>query len=367
MHMNETAVPLRVQHAAMQSSIDKSKANFEKNKELSNLLEEIREKCTKEINALLGSKAKQYREFHEKSREIARTMQPMFTATSEGRRIKSQFQKTRIDESNKFIKNLGINVNDFKSIISKYQKESNSIIEKTRAIKGSLNLEASPIPAEVIHPEPDSPWLSIHPPYFYSHGNVYFYYNAIGTSLPYYPWGQHNENHLTGKVSCESRNEILGGGDYSAQIVSTSSIILIYFQMPASGRLNIWSQWQCVKSSYGGWLSDDFGWSDGSIRQSSILSMSVGEQLGAEEAHYTLLDFRRHVADDRSWSDNMAMPGQHIALNLVTDIPYSAGQGVLLSAGIVDFNDAVLNDMSHGGGIENSWMLRGVWVSAINP
>jgi hypothetical protein len=128
---------------------------------------------------LLGSKAKEYKEFLEKSREIARTMQPLFRATPEGRKTKSQFQKTRLDESNKFIKSLGINVNDFKSIISKYQKESNSIIEKTRAVEGSLELDVSPIPAEVIHPEPDSPWLSIHPQCFYAHGDVFSGANAI--------------------------------------------------------------------------------------------------------------------------------------------------------------------------------------------
>jgi hypothetical protein len=58
--MNEPTVPLKLQHAAIQHSIDQTKANFEKNKELSYLLEEIREKCTKEINALLGSKAEEY-------------------------------------------------------------------------------------------------------------------------------------------------------------------------------------------------------------------------------------------------------------------------------------------------------------------
>ncbi len=94
--MNEPAVPLKLQHAAIQYSIDQTKANFDKNKELSNLLEEIREKCTKEISGLLGSKAKEYREFHEKSREIARTMQPLFSATPEGRKVKKSVPENSI-------------------------------------------------------------------------------------------------------------------------------------------------------------------------------------------------------------------------------------------------------------------------------
>ena len=49
-------VPLHVQHAAMQSALDYNKSNFEKNKDLSNHLDQIREKCTYEIHGLLGSK-----------------------------------------------------------------------------------------------------------------------------------------------------------------------------------------------------------------------------------------------------------------------------------------------------------------------
>lgn len=369
--MSEPAIPLKFQHAAMQSSIDQTKANFEKNKELSNLLEEIRERCTKEINAFLGSKAKEYREFVEKNREIVRTMQPLFTATPEGRKIKSQFQKTRLDESNRFIKSLGINVNDFKSIISKYQEESKSIIEKSRAVESSLELNLSPIPPEVIHPEPDSPWLSFHPPYFYSHGDVFILWDRglhSGPSSHFsQPEGSHYENRLTGEISCLNKSSITASFDYETQFVWTSSVILIYFQMPSSGRLNIWSQWQCVESNYSGWVGDDLGWSDATTMQSSKLVMSVGEQLGVEEAHYRLLYDHRHTIDDKSWSDNMAMPGQHITFNLVTDIRYSAGQWILLSACIQDAQDVVLDDVTWRGEIRNGWILRGVWVSAINP
>jgi hypothetical protein len=370
--MNQPAIPLNLQHAAMQHTIDQTKANFDKNKELSNLLKEIGEKRTKEINGLLGSKAMEYREFLEKNKEIARTMQPLFTATPEGRKIKRQFQKTRVDESTKFIRSLGINVNDFKSIISKYQEESKSIIEKTRAVEGSLEFEVGSIPPDVVHQDPDSPWLSFHPPYFYSHGDVYILWDpdlSAGPSSHYSrPEGSHYENHFTGEISCRNNIQIIASSDHETQLVATSSTILIYFQMPASGRLNIWSQWQCVESSYRGSLSNDFlGYSDATIMQSSRLVMSVGEQLGVEEAYFRLLDYGRHSSDDFQWSDNMIMPGEYRTFNLVTDIPYSAGQWVLMRTGIFDVQDVVLDDMTYSSSIKNSWRLNGVWVSSINP
>ena len=188
-------------------------------------------------------------------------------------------------------------------------------------------MEASPIPAEVIHPEPDSPWLSIHPPYFYAHGDVYILWDSSLSAGPSShesrPEGSHYENCLTGEMSCINNSSITASFDHETQLVATSSIILIYFQMPASGRLNIWSQWQCVESSYGGYLSNDLGWSDATVTQSSRLFMSVGEELGMEEAYFRLLDHHRHTDHDVQWSDNMVMPGEYRTFNLVTDIPYS--------------------------------------------
>jgi hypothetical protein len=361
--MNEPTLPLKLQHAAIQHSIDQTKANFEKNKELSNLLEEIREKCTNEINALLGSKAKEYGEFHEKSREIARTVQPLFTATPEGSKVKSQFQKTQLYEANKFVRSLGIDLKDVKSILSKYQEESKSIIEKARTVERSLKLEAGPIPTDVIQTDPDSPWHHIHPPYFYSHGEAY--YVQSGSASAFGPFVSHYENYLTGEISCLSQNYIHNAGDHAYQMTLASSIILIYFQMPASGRLNIWTQLQCIESSYWGGLWNYFGYSDATSMQSSRYYMSVGEQLGVQDADFRMLDYRRHTDDDVEWPGNMVMPNEYRTFNLVTDIPYPAGQWVLLSAGILDVEDAVCDDMTFFGETKNSWRLNGVWVSAI--
>jgi hypothetical protein len=134
--VNEQNIPRDLQNAAIQYSIDHIRANFEKDKELFNLLEQIQKKCTSEINELLGSKAKDYMMFHEKRREVASNIRPLFSATPEGQKIKSQFKKRRLAEADEFIKNLGINLNDFKSIRKKYQEEARSVIQKARMVEG---------------------------------------------------------------------------------------------------------------------------------------------------------------------------------------------------------------------------------------
>jgi hypothetical protein len=63
----------------------------------------------------------------------------------------------------------------------------------------------------------------------------------------------------------------------------------------------------------------------------------------------------------------MVMPGEYRTFNLVTDIPYSAGQWTRMRTGIFDVQDGDCDDMSFFGDIKNTWILTGVWVSAINP
>jgi hypothetical protein len=101
--------------------------------------------------------------------------------------------------------------------------------------------------------------------------------------------------------------------------------------------------------------------------QASRYFMTAGESIDGDEAYFQLLDYRRHTDDDVEWGDNMVTPGEYRVFNLVSHGSFSAGQWVPIKAGILDYQDAVLDDMGFVGEIKNSWILHGVWVSAFNP
>jgi hypothetical protein len=229
-----------------------------------------------------------------------------------------------------------------------------------------LELDVSPIPAEVIHPEPDSPWLSFHPPYFNGIGYANGYSIHSGDAA-FGPVTLYNADYLTGEISCHTQNLIYNAGDYAYQTTVGLSNIFLPFQMPRSGKLNIWTQLQCVESSYWGFLSNWPGSSDASITQSSSYYIAAGEQLGEEERYFQLLSYGRYTDHDMEWSDNMVMPGEYRTFNLVTDHTYSAGEWTRMRTGIFDVQDGICNDMTFFGDINSSWILTGVWVSAINP
>jgi hypothetical protein len=55
----------------------------------------------------------------------------------EGPKIESGFQKKRLVEADEFIRNLGINAKDLKSIRNKYQEEFRLLIEKATELTNS--------------------------------------------------------------------------------------------------------------------------------------------------------------------------------------------------------------------------------------
>jgi hypothetical protein len=67
--MNGQSVPRNFHFDAAENSIKNSKALLASNKELSNILDQIREKCLKEIHDLLGSKVNEYLAFRQKIRD----------------------------------------------------------------------------------------------------------------------------------------------------------------------------------------------------------------------------------------------------------------------------------------------------------
>jgi len=113
------------------------KSRDAKSEELINRLKQIQEGYTRELDDFLGAKSKEYKAFYEKRREAARRMQAQFKPTPEGGKSEIEFKKKRLAEANEFIKNLGINGNDLKSIRNKYQEQFRQVVGKATELTNS--------------------------------------------------------------------------------------------------------------------------------------------------------------------------------------------------------------------------------------
>lgn len=283
-------------------------------------------------------------------------MQPLFTATPEGRKIKAQFQKKRLAESNEFIKNQSINQNDLKAVLKKYHEESKSAIEKARKIERLID-------SDVVDPNPNDQWTLIHPPYFYCYGERYT--ERSGGDDDVFAHVEYSQNIDTGEFHNQSQLIIHNPGDLSIGLTSATSIFLIYFQMPATGRLNAWSYFECLRSVYSGHLWNEWGWSNAEAILQSRFFMMAGTGPDKDYAYFPLLYDYMSTSDDIYWSDYMTMPGEFKYCNFISEISYPAGQWVLLTVGINDLQDFVVDDMQPTAYMTNNWILRKLAISAV--
>lgn len=204
----------------------------------------------------------------------------------------------------------------------------------------------------------------IFPPYFHSYGESYEDRPVGGGGADAALLANHFENYATGEISCLSMLNVWHPGDHFWCTTGATSIILIYFEMPATGRFSAWSHLECVGSSYSGSLEDEWGWSDADINQTSRYFMMVGSPPDYDYPNFYLLNYHRGE-DEGSWSDNMAQPGEFRYCNFISNASYSAGQWVLMTTGINDYQNVVVNDMEPTWEITNSWIIRKLTIDVI--
>lgn len=135
--MSQQNIPRDLKYAAIQSTLDYMKARDAKNEELLKRLKQIEEEYTRELHDFLGPKSNEYKAFYEKRVQAAKNMQAQFKATTEGVKSEFEFEKKMLSEANEFIKNLGINAEDLKSIRKKYQEQLSLAFDKAAELPNS--------------------------------------------------------------------------------------------------------------------------------------------------------------------------------------------------------------------------------------
>jgi hypothetical protein len=155
---------------------------------------------------------------------------------------------------------------------------------------------------------------------------------------------EHSENYMTGEISCESRVAIYHPEGQASCSTEATSAQLVNFQMSASGRLDAWAYLECVNSSYFGVVDWGWFWSDAHISQLSRFFITIGSGPDVDYRNFGLL-FYQSMEKDAEWSGIMAQPGENKYCHFTSNFSFSAGDWVLMRVGIIDLQDAVVDDV----------------------
>lgn len=356
--MHEQVIRGDLKSAGYESTIERQKSILANGKRLSDTVKQLRENYTKEIDNILGSRRKEYLNLREKLREQALDMQPLFSPTPEGEKIKSHFKKMRSAKVHDFITHLGDDFAAVKNVQKAYGAQVSSAVQKAmEETRGPLADTNAP-PFE---DNPTNPWVYRYPPYIEASGSQIKFEDDLVQTL------SHFENAATGEIGCKSSMNMAYTDEGARGQTRASSEVWFSYQLPASvsGLVEVVAYLQCIETPFHGQLDDEFGFSDADLDATSSIYLveDLPEGQLPEPRYSTVLDIRKYSdGDDISWSGEVLSPGKYLYPHLYSMHPYAAGQLLTLKLGVHDWHWGEVNDMGIYSSITNRWVVSKIAV-----
>lgn len=366
-------VPADVSFAALDDAAMRVKQIASVNVKLSSSLRRLRDECRKEIRSAIGAdRLENYDQLHETIKRRFVGIVNATRPTTESLNTASRARREILTEVKQTVSQLGIDTTRIGEIQEGYIAEAQSAVEETlRAREAAPYVEVSSDEAPSLS---SNPWEWRSAPYIGQWGYEWDDGSVGGPGTdgfnliwqppapPWYPFERlhsHSEDRLTGGLSCMSRMSLYGS-DGEFGYTDVYSELQFWFKMPAAGLVEVWLYLQAIDTPWGGWLADEWGFSDANIEQISRPYLWIIAPLD-KPRYGTLLDYRRGE-DEGQWGTVIAGGGQYRYAHLFSLDAYSAGQWVLCGVGLHDFNYFWVDDMSLEMSATNRWFLKNVAV-----
>lgn len=341
-------------HASHQSSAKEIGSNARK-------FLQIVEKRTKALEDLLGRKKYQrLREFVNEQRRLrAEKSQPAPGAEISDEETNSLRQQQK-ESSLKFLRDINISVDQLQAINSRFGKQIESLVSRPSGDQmGQLVLPAD-IP-ESIRQHKTNPWTVKKPPYDGWENLVYSWkYGGYSLSCNFYV------DMSTGLTGSYNYLAIQNPGDFDGAQLRCDSTIAFWYKVPVTGLLEVWIEGQVGENTNSLRHSDEFGWSECSTEQEDFLVMKIvgGGGKTPGKVRESLVCFSNKNALDGYWFNHFLPSGNIYWAQLFSDIPYKAGEWVLVQAGTRTNNFNKSNDVEIDSSLLYKWFIKSVWVDS---
>lgn len=167
-----------------------------------------------------------------------------------------------------------------------------------------------------------------------------------------------NGHSTTGEIDLTSTMQLYGADDSDYSRTDTMAEVGFWYQMPAAGLIEAWVFLQDIQTDYAGSLYDESGCSNADIEQLNRVYIWTS---GSVERYSTLVDYRRGESEGH-WSVLATNPGTVIARQLFSQKSYAAGEWVLVTAGVRDFNYFWVDDMSCTSQMVSRFFVKNVAI-----
>ena len=178
-------------------------------------------------------------------------------------------------------------------------------------------------------------------------------------------YSYHHENYLTGALETYTNLKNDDADDSDSSTATASAEVRIWFRMPFAAKVELTAYLKALQTSYGGWMEDEWGISNAQLAQYSHLFARIQDSSGAGISKYKALVSYTRGEEEGSWTHEAAGYGAILPLQLTSSQLYPAGEWLLCSIGLSDYNHFWLNDESCRSYIQNKLVLQQVTMKVV--
>lgn len=201
-----------------------------------------------------------------------------------------------------------------------------------------------------------NPWISISPPY---PGWAWAYSWSRRGGMD--PWLSRTLSSTTGEVGSFERVWDSDASDDSYMHIDCRNRIGVFYEMPVTGLVESYIELQNIRSYHQVVHDDEFGWSSGTARVGSRITLQVVSPVASGESSAIAFEVWRSGTDFIDWGNSYALGGTYWA-HLFSDRVYTAGQMLYILAGSYEYLNESVNDVSYNDQITYDWFIRRVWL-----
>ncbi|MFQ5604326.1 MAG: hypothetical protein ACE5HS_13745 [bacterium] len=181
----------------------------------------------------------------------------------------------------------------------------------------------------------------------------------IGDNFDYRP--AYALNATTGLTGGSSTLVNSDAGDFDYATAHFDTMVAFFYQMPATGLLEVWIEAQSGLSRHRLNLSDEWGWSYASAHQKNYLALKATSSTQTSETRLCEMS-RFDVSDetDGFWNISPLTDGNSYWAHLFSSVPFEEGKYVLVQVGVRNFHSSFANDVEVDSTMEFNWFLKSV-------
>jgi len=326
----DTSVPFETRLGVLENKISSELKGVRQLGKMATRIKGIRENYKKELQRIIARK--KYSNFREYLNKELRSQSDKLLPPK-GPEMSSKERELLItrrkEKSLAFLKKLGVKSEKIQAQNRYVKKRLTNMVPSPQKRKGQVVqlVPTKEVPRQ-FRTGKTNPWTWVTPPFPGWAWNYSGYLSGFSFTPTLYL------DSATGLVGNSNALSVSDADDFDGGSVDYYASVGFWYQMPATGLIEVWIEGQSASSHHHLSLWDEWGWSSSGIHQRNYLTFkATGTPTSDELRESEMSFFVRTGYADGTWDEHYLSDGNVYWAHMFSDVPFAKGSWIYIEVG----------------------------------